>query len=76
MPLGGSTRIARRLRLARPEPWNVESEQSLLPIGSLITSEKDLASFLALFSAPFCIKVSSGFFFSPFRLSIPLLIIY
>src|SRR5882724_2640776 len=41
----------------------------------LIISEKDLFSFLALFAALFSIKVFSGFFFSCFLLSLPLLMI-
>jgi ABC-type uncharacterized transport system permease subunit len=39
----------------------------------LVTIEKDLFSFLALFAALFSIKVFSGFFFSFFLLSLPLL---
>ena len=41
--------------------------------GHLVTIEKDLFSFLALFAALFSIKVFNGFFFSFFRLSLPLL---
>jgi hypothetical protein len=41
----------------------------------LITSEKDWFSFLARFAALFSIKVFSGFFFSCFLLSLPLLMI-
>jgi hypothetical protein len=41
----------------------------------LIVSEKVLFSFLALFAALFSIKVFSGFFFSCFLLSLPLLMI-
>jgi len=41
----------------------------------LTISEKDLFSFLALFAALFSIKVFSGFFFSCFLLSLPLLMI-
>ena len=44
-------------------------------IDHLIISEKDLFSFLALFAALFSIKVFSGFFFSCFLLSLPLLMI-
>lgn len=39
----------------------------------LVTRAKDLFSFLALFAALFSIKVFNGFFFSFFRLSLPLL---
>jgi hypothetical protein len=41
----------------------------------LIISEKVLFSFFALFAALFSIKVFSGFFFSCFLLSLPLLMI-
>ena len=41
----------------------------------LVTIEKDLFSFLALFAALFSIRVFSGFFLFCFLLSLPLLMI-